>query len=182
MQTPSTEPCTEPKPVDALVDAYDRGQLSRRALIGRLTALAGLAAVTGPAIAQQAAGGVTTATTTAAPPTPTFAATDVNHIALAVPDVERSAAFYQRHLGLTVTSQSRSSCFLRCGQRDFLALFRREKPGMDHYCFSIDDFDAGRAVTRLNEAGLAPRRRGDRVYFDDPDGLEVQVAATAHGV
>ena len=30
---------------------------------------------------------------------------------------------------------------------------------------------------RLKAAGLTPRRRSDRVYFDDPDGLEVQVAA-----
>ena len=33
------------------------------------------------------------------------------------------------------------------------------------------------AVARLKAAGLAPRRNGNRVYFDDPDGLEVQVTA-----
>ena len=48
-----------------------------------------------------------------------------------------------------------------------------------HYA---DEDEPARVVDTLTAAGLAPRRRGDRVYFDDPDGIEVQVAARTHGV
>ena len=118
----------------------------------------------------------------AAGPAPTFVGTDLNHLALRVTDIERSRAFYQRHLGLELASRTRSNCFLRCSEHDFLALFKSEKPGMDHFCFSIAKYDPDDAVARLEKAGLSPRRRADRVYFDDPDGIEVQVAAKTHGV
>ena len=66
---------------------------------------------------------------------------------------------------------------MNVGEHDFLALFRADKPAMDHYCYTIKGYTAGDAVKRLEAAALKPRRRGNRVYFDDPDGLEVQVSA-----
>ena len=82
-----------------------------------------------------------------------------------------------KHLGLTLARESKSSAFLNCGH-NFVALFRGEVPRMDHYCYSVKDYDAGDAVDRLNDAGLSDiRRTGNRVYFSDPDKLTVQVAA-----
>ena len=46
---------------------------------------------------------------------------------------------------------------------------------MDHYCYSIEDYDAADAVKTLERAGLKPTREENRVYFPDPDGLTVQV-------
>jgi hypothetical protein len=60
---------------------------------------------------------------------------------------------------------------------NFLALFRRDSTGMDHFCISIDDFAASRVVATLKALGETPRRVGGRVYFSDPSGLTVQVAA-----
>ncbi len=149
--------------IDRMLDAYDGGRVSRRALILQLTGLLGAAA------------GVRAAQDT---PTSTFIATDVNHIALRVTDVSRSRKFYEEHLGLTLRSDnSPNSIFMNVGKHDFLALFRADKPAMDHYCYTIKGYTAGDAVKRLEAANLAPRRRGNRVYFDDPDGLEVQVSA-----
>jgi catechol 2,3-dioxygenase-like lactoylglutathione lyase family enzyme len=162
--------------IDGLVSAYDTGLLSRRQLVARLAGLAGVLAAA-PVLAQ---GDVPAPPADA--PAPTFHALDLNHIALRVTDIARSRDYYRKHLGLTVASESAGSCFLRCGQRGFLALFRADKPAMDHYCYSVSDYDAAGAVKRLEAAGLAPRRQGDRVYFDDPDGLEVQVAAIDHRV
>jgi catechol 2,3-dioxygenase-like lactoylglutathione lyase family enzyme len=156
--------------IDRVVDDYDRGRLSRRQLIAHLAALAG-AAAGAPALAQGAAAGE-----------PTFKAVDLNHIALSVTDIDRSRDFYMRHLGLELASQGGGSCFLRCRQRDFVALFKAQRPAMDHYCFAIETYDAAAAVERLKAAGITARRHDDRVYFDDPDGLEVQVAATDHRV
>lgn len=37
-------------------------------------------------------------------------------------------------------------------------------------------YDADRAEERLKASGLKPRREGNRVYFPDLDGIQVQVA------
>ncbi len=151
--------------IDRMLDAYDRGRLSRRTLMLQLTGLLGAAAAVGAA-------------QDTPKPASTFKATDVNHIALGVTDVSRSRKFYEQHLGLTLRSDnSPRSIFLNVGKHDFLALFRADKPGMDHYCYTVKGYEAPDAVTRLEAAALNPRRRGNRVYFDDPDGLEVQVSA-----
>ncbi|MHC5023015.1 MAG: VOC family protein [Planctomycetota bacterium] len=160
--------------ITRIVDDYDRGRLSRRQLIARLSCLAG-----------GMAGAFALSPRAAAPQEPipsTFRGTDLNHIALSVTDVDRSTEFYQRHLGLEVASRGDRSCFLRCREHNFVALFKGEKAGMDHYCFSVEEYSADSAVERLTALDLKPRRAGDRVYFDDPDGIEVQVAAKTHGV
>ena len=48
---------------------------------------------------------------------------------------------------------------------------------MDHYCYSVDNYNVREAETKLRAAGLAPRVVGNRIYFNDPDGLVVQLAA-----
>ncbi len=143
-----------------LIEGFERGQVSRRELIIALAGLVGAAS-----------------TARAARDDSTFTATEINHIALSVTDVTRSREFYQKHLGMTLRSDNTPhSVFLNCGS-DFLALFRADTPGMTHYCYTVEGYDAADAVTRLKAAGLKPRRRSNRVYFDDPDGLEVQVSA-----
>ena len=148
--------------IERMVEDFETGQLSRRQLVQNLAAAAAvLAAGSRPVAARSER---------------TFRATGVDHVALTVTDVERSRRFYEQHLGLEVTSCSASRCFLDSG-RDFLALFRGARPGLHHFAFAIEDYRADDAVARLEAVGLAPRRRQNRVYFDDPDGLEVQVTA-----
>ena len=148
---------------------FEHGRMSRRQLIGHLTGM--FAATVGATIAfadQQ----TQLAAPSPADSTTTFDATDLNHIALSVSDVQRSEKWYQKHLGLKAAGQEG---FLTTG-KGWLALFKGEKPGLHHYCYSIANYDPADAVARLKAAGLAPKRRGDRVYFDDPDGIECQVA------
>ena len=147
------------------LSAFDRGELSRRELGFRLMALGAAAAGVAPSIAQAEQNGGST-----------FEATSLDHIALNVSDIGRSVDFYQQHLGMTIRSRGNSSAFLNCG-RDWVALFRRGEPGMDHYCYAIRDYDPDEAVAKLEEAGLEPTRRANRVYFPDPDGITVQIAA-----
>ena len=80
---------------------------------------------------------------------------------------------YQKHLGLKPTGREG---FLTTG-KGWLALFKGEKPGLHHYCYSIANYDPADAVARLKAAGLTPRREAGRVYFADPDGIECQVAS-----
>ena len=93
------------------------------------------------------------------------------------PEFERARDFYQKHLGLTVRREGGDeNCFMNCGEH-FLALFRNKTPGLNHYCYTIKNYDPARAVDKLKAVGLKPRRTSDRVYFDDPDGITVQVSA-----
>ena len=150
--------------IDEAVDAYEAGRLSRRELVGWL------GAVVASAMASSSAARA------AAPAESTFRSVGLNHIALRVTDVKRSRAFYAQHLGLTTLSESEHNCFMACGENHFVALFRSATPGLDHYCYTIGDYDADRVVERLRAAGLSPERHEDRVYFDDADGLQVQLS------
>ena len=91
----------------------------------------------------------------------------------------RSRDFYVKHLGLEVIRDGgEDNCFLGSGGTFFLTLFRGDKPGLNHYCYAIRDFDADQAEEKLKAAGLKPRRQAGRIDFDDPDGIEVQVAGS----
>ena len=155
--------------IEKIVNDYEGGRLTRRQLIAHLAAFAALGA---------GGGGVARA---AAEPAGTFQAVGLNHIALNVADVARSRAFYVEHLGLSVSSESRSSAFLRCGE-EFVALFRSSEPGLAHYCYSIENYSAQSAAKRLESKNITPRIAGNRIYFDDPDGLEVQLSSPEHQV
>lgn len=152
--------------LDRMIGAFEQGKLTRRQLISRLGAF--VAAVAG-----------STRLDAAGQKPGTFEAVGLNHIALNVSNVPRSREFYKQHLGLKVLRQSPNNCFLGCGDH-FVALFHDAEPGLDHYCYSIKDYEPAAVVKRLTAVGLKPRRNSNRVYFDDPDGITVQVAAGDH--
>ncbi len=152
---------------EKLVADFEAGKLSRRQLVARLMGLGAAMAVTADtALAQQE-------TKSEAP---TFQATGLHHIALDVTDVPRSRDFYAQHLGLRVTNGDDKALFMGAGGGFVLALFRAEKPQLNHYCYGIKNFETASAVAKLRAAGINPRETGGRVYFPDPDGLEVQIA------
>lgn len=148
--------------VDALLSSYESGKLSRRQLLAQVAALAAM-----PSIGRQAGAAST------------FQAVGLNHIALSVTDIPRSRDFYVQHLGLTVSRESSSSSFLTCGD-NFVALFRSGEAGLNHYCYAIEGYDVDAAADKLRANNLPPRISGGRIYFDDPDGIEVQLAAPGH--
>ena len=148
-----------------MIDDFERGRLSRRQLIAHLAGLVAASVGASFALADQQ--------TQAAPEAGnTFNAIDLNHIALSVRDVQRSQKWYEQHLGLKPMG---AEGFLTTG-KGWLALFQGDQPGLHHYCYSIANYSPAAAIARLEAAGLTPKRRGNRVYFDDPDGIEVQVA------
>jgi hypothetical protein len=153
-----------------MINDFEHRRLSRRQLIARLTGMFAASLGATIAFADQQPG---RAASNPADSTTTFDATDLNHIALNVSDVQRSQKWYQKHLGLKPTGEEG---FLTTG-KGWLALFQGEKPGLNHYCYSIANYDPADAAARLKAAGLTPKRRGDRIYFDDPDGIECQVAS-----
>lgn len=156
--------------VNRLVKQFESGRIDRRQLVA---ALGSLVAVLGT-------GKTSLADDTAES---TFEATELNHIALRVTDVLKSREFYKKHLGMTVARDGgERNCFLNCGQNNFVALFQGDEAKMDHYCYSIKDYDVNEAEKKLKEEGIEPRvvRNAGRIYFPDPDGLTVQLASSGH--
>jgi catechol 2,3-dioxygenase-like lactoylglutathione lyase family enzyme len=165
---PGREEESMEREVSRILKDYETGRVTRRQVVTRLALLGAAAA---------GAGG----TSSGEPgPGPTFEASGLNHIALGVTDVERSRDFYTKHLGLRVARESLpGSCFLDCGPH-FVALFRARRPGMDHYCYSVPGYDQQEAARKLRAQNIEPRLAGNRIYFPDPDGIEVQLAAPGH--
>ncbi|NNJ24465.1 VOC family protein [Alienimonas chondri] len=154
----------------SLVAEYDDGRLSRRDLIAGLTALGAASAFAGSAAAQEREDD-------AADAKPLFSGRNVDHIALDVTDVNRSVAFYERHLGLKKIRGNDRSAFLgRENGEFFVALFQSETPGLNHFCFGIDEYDPLEAARKLKAEGREVRQTSGRTYFKDPDGIEVQLA------
>ena len=148
--------------ISRMLTSYEQGKLSRRQLIQ------GLATLT--AVAETTLGASSTLKGMA-----------LNHIAIRVTNVQRSRDFYQKHFGMPVLHEERANCFLGLG-KNFLTLFENQKPGLDHYCIAIQDFKADAIMNELNRQGLESRRPSgtDRIYFPDPDEIEVQVSAFDH--
>ena len=94
----------------------------------------------------------------------------INHIAIAVSNIEEAAKFYQRVLGVTlsgseiVPAQKSKVGFLKCGETN-LELIQPTEPnsplakfletrgeGIHHICFEVDDVEA--AVKSCLDEGL----------------------------
>lgn len=153
--------------VNRLVEDFEKGIMTRRELVKHVAGIATAAAL---------AGGTSRAF---AAETSTFKATGVNHIALNTPDILVSRDFYVKHLGMKVVREGNSNCFMTCND-NFIALFKSPKSGMNHYCYSVENFDVEDAQKKLRAEGLKPRREGNRIYFNDPHGLSVQLASDTH--
>ncbi|HVR35728.1 MAG TPA: VOC family protein [Methylomirabilota bacterium] len=156
--------------IEQMLHDYETGRVTRREMVTRLGTIAALMAGAGRVIGAEnpPAGGST------------FQATELNHIALRVTDIPRSRDFYLKHLGMEVSRDSASSAFLNFGN-NFLALFRGDEAGLDHYCYSVRNYNVDQAEEKLRAAGIENiRRTSGRIYFPDPDNLTVQLAAERH--
>lgn len=156
---------------EELVGRFERGVISRRELIAGLLALAarGQSAAEEPVQARP------------------IQVRGIDHVALRVGDVERSARFYTELFGATVRSRSQGAVFLDVGD-DWLALFARgvastgfgpTDPGVDHLSFhAATARSSEQRMGALREHGLDPASPpgSGRVYFKDPDGIILQLS------
>ncbi len=130
----------------------------------------------------------------------------LNHMTLAVADPARSQQFYQGLFGLPVQARQGATTALRIGPGpQFLVLNKvaNAKPGIHHFCMTVDNFDSERILKTLAEHGVTKTdgaasdplkawvrvRREDtggakegtpELYFTDPDGIIVQLQDTAY--
>ena len=154
--------------IDSLVDRYDRGEIDRRQLLVGLAALAALPAV----------GNAQDVQTADQPAGPAFEAKSLNHVTLSVSDVPKSKAFYSSILGISTVSTQKNGVNLGLGEDSFLGLYAiKERPRINHFCVGLDEYRVRAAAERLKQFGINPRVRKDKpeVYFEDPDGITVQL-------
>lgn len=105
----------------------------------------------------------------------------LNHITIAVSDLERSLAFYTGLLGMKAHVRWDGGAYLSLGGVWFCLSCDYPVPSLDysHIALDIAEHDFSVFVTKLREAGIDEwrqnRSEGQSVYFLDPDGHKLEV-------
>jgi catechol 2,3-dioxygenase-like lactoylglutathione lyase family enzyme len=150
-----------------LVNRFESGGLTRRELIGSLTALVTISGGSPPAAAQKA--GLT--------------ATGIDHTSVLVTDLQRSAEFYGRVFGLRTVSEDTANRILRLGTAGtgvgstIVSLRQQTPPGViDHFAISVENFNRDAVTQVLKQHGLTPAQNIEfGFHIKDPDGAVVQI-------
>lgn len=148
--------------IDELLTCYETGHINRRQLLGALATLLMLARRS--SAAEPAIGSVK----------------QLNHVTIFVENVQKSVDFYQRLFGMPVLTPQPPGINLKAGT-SFLGIYPAQgRPtGIDHFCLTLDGFDADHILEKLSSHGLTGsiRRRGDtkELMFTDPDNIRVQL-------
>lgn len=114
----------------------------------------------------------------------------LNHLTLAVSDLEISFDFYTRALGLSPVARWEGGAYLLAGE-DWIALIEdpaagqnREvsRPDYTHAAFTVAPEDFETASRRVLDAGARPWQEnhtaGVSLYFLDPDGHRLELHAS----
>ena len=162
--------------IEDLVGQFEARTLTRRELVASLTALV--------------AGARVDASSQTAPPSQVAQGRTINHVSLSVTDVERSADFYVKLLGLKVVSRPGNGGINLGLGTSFLGVYKLRDPGtVNHFCIGVDDFDPDKMAERLKQQGIQatvdrnPANRtsgGDQLYFNDPDNTRVQLGPNGY--
>jgi catechol 2,3-dioxygenase-like lactoylglutathione lyase family enzyme len=168
--------------IDELVGRFEARTLTRRELVAALTGLVAAGASGGARVSAQA---------DAAAVTQVAQGRTLNHVSLAVSDVEKSAAFYSKLLGLKEVSRPGNGGINLGLGTSFFGLYKLPNPGtVNHCCLGVDDFDPDKIADRLKAQGIQatvdrnPANRtsgGDQLYFNDPfDKTRIQLGANGY--
>src|SRR5882757_2996752 len=112
----------------------------------------------------------------------------LNNVMMAVSNVERSAAFYEKLFGPPV--RQGDAVVFRVGEGPHFfgltAVRGGAKPDFLSYGMTVADFDPERAMRTLADLGFGGAqitRRGDtpELFVPDPNGIKVQLQHTAYG-
>ena len=141
---------------------------------------------------------------------PAFDLQTINHVTLNTTEGTKSLAFYQELFGLRVQSRQGTTVTMGIGSTRQSVVFNTAANGgglggINHVCFTIKDFDPGRAMGLLADNGLEPIEFGNsslikpltcrvrlrqraangggptsplgtaELYFTDPDNIAIQL-------
>lgn len=148
--------------IEKLIAGYDNGALSRRALVGALAALT----VTNGSASGAAAG---------------FETSGINHVNIAVSDVQRSVEFYRRVFRVPVITPNQPGGVVQVavGKGQHISIQRSDaRRGIDHFAIGIDRFNKDSVIADLRARGATPTEIGTAgLHVIDPDGINVQLSA-----
>lgn len=110
----------------------------------------------------------------------------INHLTLAVSDLQKSVTFWRDLLGLTLHAQWYTGAYLSCGDLWLCLSYddaRRVVPPQEsdytHYAFSVAEDDFGPLSHKLEQAGVSVwkqnKSEGASFYFLDPDGHKLEL-------
>ncbi len=160
--------------IDGLLQLYENGSLSRRALLGGLAALI---VAPGAALAAPVKSSVS----------PVFQARTINHVTMYSSNVARTKEFYRTLTGLGIRDEGADYCELRV-KNGFLGIYALEpgkQLGFDHLCFGVDRYEPKAALAAIQRAfpdAHASIENDDQVYVRDPDGVRVQISDVKYKV
>ena len=113
--------------------------------------------------------------------------TGINHITLAIADVERSFTFYTTILGFQPIAKWPKGAYLLAGDT-WIALVadpharQAALPEYTHIAFAISAQDIGSLRERIRASGTTIWQEnwteGDSLYFLDPDGHKLEIHAS----
>jgi catechol 2,3-dioxygenase-like lactoylglutathione lyase family enzyme len=142
---------------------------------------------------------------------PAFRLRSINHVTLTIANGARENEFYQTVFGLTVRAKQGDGVTLAVGEGTDGVVFNAAAnnpntvSGINHACFTIENFDAERAMAILIDNGLEPIENGipalikpltcrvrwrqranngggptsplgtPELYFTDPDNIRIQI-------
>ena len=121
--------------IEAILNKFESGKLSRRQLVVSLATLV----VAAKSVAQEKPSRVVS----------------INHIMVKVPDVHRTSNFYQEFFGMPMKQHSAKTHILGVGDACFFAVEQGDDQArVDHYDFGIAGFDADDVRTKLSKLNL----------------------------
>jgi catechol 2,3-dioxygenase-like lactoylglutathione lyase family enzyme len=180
--------------IDKLLTAYEEKRISRRQLISALL----IASVT-PPLAVDAGQEKPAVNLTGTPPpnNALFRGRIVNHVTLAVNDVNESRRFYQELLGASVlldgrTSEETGSIDLLLGDSFVTVSGGRGAPAIDHFAIGLDPWpgaDSALAIVQHRFPKSEARAQQNRfskatevrsVMLRDPSGINVQLGSVKY--
>ncbi len=148
-----------------LLNDFEQGKMTRRQLIQSLALTATAVSSATPVSAADGKG---------------FQALAVNHISYGVADYGRTRDFYADLLGMRVRGDDGSQCSLAFGDTFILARKSQQlenKPYIDHFAITIDNWNKDAVESELTRRGLKPRPDGETSFHvNDPDGFDLQIS------
>ena len=108
----------------------------------------------------------------------------INHITLAVSNIDVSFAFYTNVLGFKPLCQWNNGAYLLCGN-DWFCLnvvnhhILQDNTNATHYAFSVSQENFSKMSEKIINSGIKIYKEnlseGDSVYFVDPDGHKLEL-------
>ena len=141
--------------ISKLLEAYEKGNMSRRRLIQ------GLAVLAAGTTAAEAAG---------------FEGNSINHISLYVSNLQRSTDFYSKTFACKVNKREGNNQLMF--GTSFLVLREGKPPAkVDHFSIGVNNFKKETVTADLKARGVTPKDEegGAGFHVVDPDGYPVQI-------